>query len=159
MRFTAVIFLMCWAFQLFGHEGHQAFYRITEENGQLVLLVKMDMPDVETCLEQENFCGKDQELKWCAATWAGNLLAVKIDGKELDEQFETSYTEMGHLILRYTLGKAHIEGKTLEVSNFCFLGSFNTYDNIVQISVGSIDQGYMLNEQRTNIKIDLTNRS
>lgn len=159
MRFAAVIILLIGTFQVFGHEGHQAFFRITEENGELVLTVKMDMPDVETCLHQEDLCSKEQELKWCAAIWVSNLVAVKIDGNQADEQFESSYTEMGHLILRYTLGKAPKEAKTLEVSNFCFLGSFDSYDNIVQISVGSVDQGYMMNELRTNIKIELTNRS
>ncbi|MBI1287816.1 MAG: hypothetical protein GC178_09575 [Flavobacteriales bacterium] len=159
MRFAAIIFLLVATLQAFGHEGHQAFYRITEENGELVLTVKMDMPDVEVCLQQENVCGTDQELKWCAAKWTSGLLAVKIDGKEITKEFESSYTEMGHLILRYTLGTAPKEGKTLEVSNTCFLGSFDTYDNIVQISVGSVDQGYMMNELRTNIKIELTNRS
>jgi hypothetical protein len=47
----------------------------------------------------------------------------------------------------------------VEIDNFCFLGSFDSYGNIVQVSLDGFDQGYLMSEKRTNIKIDLKNRS
>lgn len=146
-------------FQSFAHEGHQAFYRITEENGQIVLTVKLELPDVQTCLQSEQLCNSSQEMKWCASTWVSSLVGIKLNGKSLDEQYESSFTEFGHLVLRYTLDEAPLVVENLEIENFCFLGSFDQYDNIVQVSLKGLDQGFKMSRTRTNIKIDFTQKS
>lgn len=155
---TSLLFAVI-GFQSVAHEGHQAFYRITEENGQLVLTVKLELPDVLTCLESEQLCSSSQEMKWCASTWVSSLVGIKLNGRSLDEQYESSFTESGHLVLRYSLEKTPQVLESIEIDNFCFLGSFDEYDNIIRVSLNGIDQGYKMSRTRTNIKIDFTQRS
>lgn len=159
MRFLLTLSLIITVLLSYGHEGHQAFYRITEENGALILTVKIEIPDVETCLNSEELCSNSQEMKWCASTWVSNLFSVKLDGVQVEELYESSFTEMGHLVLQFTLTNAPEKFQNVEIENFCFLGSFDSYDNIVQVSLDGFDQGYLMSENRTNIKIDLKNRS
>ena len=141
------------------HEGQQAFYKISEENGVLTLKVKVELPDVQKCLEQEGFCGRNQEFNWCAAAWISNLMTVSIDGNPVIEELQTAYEEEGHLIFSYSLGEVPEAPSMLEIESFCFLGSFNSYENFYQISLGKVQQGYKLSENRTKIKIDLTTKS
>ncbi|MFM1875740.1 MAG: hypothetical protein RL266_1477 [Bacteroidota bacterium] len=159
MRFILFILLVCLSHFCLAHEGHQAFYKLTEENGQTILLVKMELPDIQTCLQTEQLCSGSQELNWCAATWVNNLVSIQVDGNVIDEEYESSYTESGHLVLRFSLVGLPESFKSLEVINLCFLGSFESYDNIFQVSLKGHNQGYKMNEKRTSIKIDFSNRS
>ena len=159
MRFLVTIWSLVLSLNAYSHEGHQAFYRISEENGDLQLTVKMELPDVETCLASEGLCSSRQEMNWCASTWVSNLLRLKLDGNELEEVYESSYTEDGHLVIVYRLENPASSASTLEIENYCFLGSFDSYENVFQVSIGGFNQGYKMNENRTGITIDLTNRS
>lgn len=159
MKFLAIIFLTMVSLSSMAHEGHQAFYKIAEENGKIILTVKVEIPDLSTCLESEGFCSTSQDLNWCASAWVSGLFSIRVDGKTMDEQFESSFNEMGHLVLRYTLSEVPEKFESLEVTNFCFLGSFDSYENILQVSLNGHNQGYKMSANRTSIKIDFSNRS
>lgn len=159
MRFFALIWVVFLSLNAFCHEGHQAFYRISEENGELMLIVKVELPDLKTCLNSEGLCNPSQEMNWCASTWISSLIKLKVNGSELEEVYESSYSEEGHLVVIFQLPKTSNTPETLEIENYCFLGSFDSYDNIFQVSIGDFNQGYRMSKNRTNIKIDLTDRS
>lgn len=159
MRFFLFILLVSLSYFCTAHEGHQAFYKLTQENGQTILLVKVELPDLHTCLQTEKLCNESQELNWCASTWIDNLISIQVDGRTISEEYESSYTESGHLVLRFSLSEMPESFKSLQVNNLCFLGSFESYDNIFQVSLKGHNQGYMMNESRTSIKIDFSNRS
>jgi len=46
----------------------------------------------------------------------------------------------------------------LDVTNDCFLNSFSQYENLFQVAVKDLNQGYLMNIDRTTISINLPDR-
>lgn len=134
------------------HEGRQAFYRLTSENGKLTLTAKVELPDALDCLETEEFCSTEQDRNWCVANWINEHLNVTADGKPLTFELESTIIEAGHLIIHYVSNDDLFEvNDQITIWNDAFLSTFEDYENIVQISIASSIEGYKLNRTRTTI--------
>jgi hypothetical protein len=141
------------------HQGKQAFYRLTEQGGSLVLTVKMEMPDVVTCITSENACTPETQIYWCAAKWTIEHFSIQINGSEREPKFLESRTDDGHLLMIFDLGEVHEPIIAMEVTNDCFLNSFPQYENLFQVAVKDLNQGYLMTKERTTISINTTDRS
>lgn len=133
------------------HEGHQAFYRLFEENGVLTLEAKLEFPDVKTALANSKSCSADQDLNFCAGTWLMDQVSISIDGLAHSLTLEGSATDNGHLILTYSLGQLPNDFKHIDVKNTAFTVAFEHYENIIEIELNNQKKGYKLSEQRTSI--------
>lgn len=135
----------------FGHEGHQAFYRLYVENGTLTFKAKLEIPDLKKSTSEGNACAEGQDFNFCAGTWLIDHLSIQIDGKTHSLTLESSVTEDGHLLLTYSLGQLASDFKQIDIQNTAFIESFEHYENIVEIELNNEKQGYKLSETRTSI--------
>ena len=140
--------------QTIAHEGHQAFYKLTSDNGMVVLTSKLEIPDVETCLAERNNCAVDQDFSWCAGTWLVDQISITINGNLNSLTLETSVTEDGHVIFTHSLGMAPSEITSIEFKNAAFIDTFPDYQNIFQNFLGE-QQGYKMSQERSTITIQL----
>ena len=155
MRFLQLIIILLLSSHAEGHEGHQAFYDISLENGELVMLAKMEIPDTEACLKSQEVCSSGQDFNFCAGLWLIDQMHISIDGKTRSFTFEESYTEDGHLFLKYVLGNEPKTDSEIEVSITAFLEQFPDYENIIQVALNENKQGYKLDKDRTTTTINL----
>ena len=140
---------------VFAHEGHQAFYKLSVENGELILTSKLEIPDVKEVLAALEFCGANQDFNWCAGTWLADNLSIIIDGKTYPLNLESSVTEDGHLLFIHSLGSAPTEMKSVEITNTTFLAVFPDYENIFQTTLDANQKGFKMNKERTKISITI----
>ena len=155
MKLLTLIALVVWNFSAIAHEGHQAFYRLSIENGTLVLESKLEIPDLKKVLENVGTCGEDQDFNWCAATWLANQVTISIDGKTYALTLESSVTEEGHLLFMHSLGLAPTEIKSIEVTNTAFINVIPDYENIFQTTLDANQKGFKMNKERTKISITI----
>lgn len=141
----------------FAHEGHQAFYRLYVENGTLTLTAKVEIPDLKTAVEKQEFCSKDQDFNFCAGLWLIDNVSVIIDEKTHSLTLESTTTEEGHLILEFSLGPAPDGFQKIDFKNTAFTKAFDHYENILEIEIDNHNQGYKLTETRTSISHRSTN--
>lgn len=150
---TILLFVI--GFQAMAHEGHQAFYRLFEENGVLTLEAKLEFPDVKTALKKSDVCSQDQDLNFCAGNWLIDKIAITIDGMVHSLTLEESATEDGHILLTYSLGQLPDDFKEIDVKNTAFTVAFDHYENIFEIELDNQKKGYKLSETRTSISHQL----
>lgn len=155
MRLLNLIPMLLLSFQLVAHEGHQAFFDITVENGTLVMLAKIERPDIETALKLDEFCEEGQDFNFCAGNWLMDQISISIDDKTRSLRLEESYSEDGHLFLKFGLGKPPFEKSTIQLVNLAFVNHFPDYENIIQTVFDDNKQGYKMTKDRTSITIKL----
>ena len=164
MCFPVYHCIMIWALILlffslpavsFAHEGHQAFYRLSVENGTLVLESKLEIPDLHEILDNSEICEEDQDFNWCSATWLADQITITIDGKIHALTLESSVTEEGHLIFTHSLGSEPHEINSIEVNNTAFIKEITDYENIFQTTLGANQKGFKMNKERTKISITI----
>lgn len=155
MQFIKVILVLLIPALAMAHEGHQAFYRLHVENGMLMMDVKVEQPDVQTSIEKSGICSKGQDVNLCAGNWLIDQLSVAIDGKTHSLTLESTMTEEGHLVVSYSLGDLPEKPTSIEIGNTAFLDAFGNYDNIIQIDIPQLQQGYKMSAARKLITIDL----
>ena len=139
----------------FAHEGHQAFYRLSIENGTLLLESKLEIPNLRKVLDKMGTCGEEQDFNWCAAAWLTDQVSISIDGKIHALTLESSVTEEGHLIFKHSLGLEPSEIKSIEVTNTAFISVIPDYENIFQTTLGANQKGFKMNKERTKISVNV----
>lgn len=158
MRFLNVILILLLGYQVTAHEGHQAFYNLSIENGELVMVAKLEIPDVEKALKLEEACGESQDFNFCAGSWLMDQISISINDKTRSLRLEESYTEDGHLFLKFVLGKPPKGNSTVQLVNLAFVNHFPDYENIIQTSLDDKKQGYKMTKDRTSITIKLNQK-
>lgn len=118
----------------------------------------MELPDVEFCLNNEDVCQPKTQIHWCAAQWTSSHIALAVNGELRISKFSEARTDDGHLLLTFDLGDVPDSISSLDVTNDCFLNSFSQYENLFQVAVKDLNQGYLMNKERTSISINLTDR-
>lgn len=155
MKLAALILIsISSSIEIYPHEGKQAFYQLRVEHGDLMLISKMEIPDVKKCLDAERFCEKEQDFYWCAAEWIATYIKVEVNGQSYPLAFETSYKQDGHLMVTHLLGETPESIADLRITNRCFLQTMPEYENIIQIKTESINEGYKLNAERTTFTLN-----
>jgi hypothetical protein len=137
------------------HEGNQAFYDMSIENGELVMAAKLEIRDIKKTLKLEHTCEEGQDFNFCAGNWLMNQISISIDGKTRSLKLEEGYTEDGHLFLKFGLGKPPFENSTIQLLNIAFVNQFPDYENIIQTTLYDNKQGYKMDKERTTITIKL----
>lgn len=151
MKYIVSCFLLAVSLHGLAHEGHQAFYRLFVENGTLTLEAKLEIPDLKSAVEKEEFCTEGQDFNFCAGTWLIDHISIRIDGTIHSLTLEASATEEGHLFLTYSLGNLPEDFKQIDVKNTAFISVFGHYENLFEIEVDNHKRGYKLTETRTSI--------
>lgn len=135
----------------FAHEGHQAFHSLKIENGQLILVSKLELPDLKSAIEKAESCGAEQDFNWCASAWLADNVSVTINGKTHSLILESSLTDGGHLLLTHSIGKPDTKIESIEVGITAFTQAFSHYENILELEINESKEGFKLDENRTSI--------
>ena len=155
MSWIGIFLLTLVALESSGHNGHQAFYTLSVENGTLILESKLEIPDLEKVVASSETCAAGQDFNWCVGTWLVDRISISIDGKTYALKLESSFTEDGHLILTHSLGQKPESAQTIELGITAFIDVIPDYENLFETTLSEEKIGFKLDKDRTTTTINL----
>lgn len=149
-----LIILTSLFFPFTSHVEHTAIYTYTQKNDQLNLKFLIDFAELKS-FPLDPDCNLENMTAFCVAKYIAANTKVLINSQKVAFSLNSSKIENEHLIIH--LESDHKVGliKSINVKNYCFLEFEEKFKNRVIIFTPQIQDFYLLDKDRTEIKINI----
>jgi hypothetical protein len=134
------------------HGGHLAEYYYQLDGKSLKLKFVIEKAEL-TGFEFEDNCDIRNKTALCAARYLNKQLSIKINGKKIEMELQSSYTERDHFIVRLSSEFNGASINEIVIQNQCFYEFDPDFKNRIILDVGRFQKSYLLNRERDKINL------
>lgn len=131
------------------HDIQVAYFKIYEKGDQLVVDFVFEREDLLEALGQKQSDLEDAHIH----SYLEEKFAVRINGKRIEIGFNYIDVKEKHVHLSGSLMGKIETINTIEIDNHCLLDIYK-HSNIVELRLFDQERDFLMNAERTNIKIN-----
>lgn len=143
------LFACLFLFSSVSHDIQVAYFKIYEKGDELIVDFVFEREDLLEALGQKQSDLEDAHIH----SYLKEKFAVRVNNKQRQINFNFIDVKEKHVHLSGSLTEKIESISTIEINNHCLLGIDN-HSNIVELRLYDQERDFLMNAERTNIKID-----